>query len=111
MPNYEFTREVEDVVALVEATGEPVLLPENTIPPGALEQIQALVDGNDLETAMEVFLREITQMTEQELGVYRQSPLWKPRTPPCQDGQQGGGDRPLNTIRSRSGRPGHSEER
>jgi pimeloyl-ACP methyl ester carboxylesterase len=111
-PNYEFTREVEDVVALVEATNEPaylfghsfggllsleaalltdnvrwlilyepVLFPGNTIPPGALEQIQALVDGKDLETAMEVFLREIAQMTEPELEAYRQSPLWKPRIP------------------------------
>jgi pimeloyl-ACP methyl ester carboxylesterase len=111
-PDYDFVREVEDVVALVEATSEPaflfghsfggllsleaalltdnvrrlilyepVLLPGKTIPPGALERIQALVETNDLETAMEVFLREIAQMTEPELEVYRQSPLWKPRIP------------------------------
>jgi pimeloyl-ACP methyl ester carboxylesterase len=111
-PDYDFMREVEDVVALVEATGEPaflfghsfggllsleaVLLTDNVrwlilyepalppgapSPPGVLEHIQALVDDNDLETAMEVFLREIAQITEPELEVYRQSPLWEPRIP------------------------------
>lgn len=49
------------------------------VPPGVPDKIQALVDRGELETALEVFMREIVRMPEHELKVYRQLPMWKAR--------------------------------
>lgn len=51
------------------------------IPPGVPERMQALVDSGELEAVLEVLLREIVRMPEQELEAYRQLPMWKARIP------------------------------
>ena len=48
-------------------------------PPGAPDQMQALIDSGELEAALEVFFREVVRMPEQELEVYRQLPMWSGR--------------------------------
>lgn len=48
-------------------------------PPGIPDQIQALVDGGELEAGCELFFREVVRMPEQELEAYRQLPMWKAR--------------------------------
>jgi pimeloyl-ACP methyl ester carboxylesterase len=48
-------------------------------PPGALDQMQALIDSGELEAALEVFFREVVRMPEHELEVYRQLPMWSGR--------------------------------
>ena len=48
-------------------------------PPGIPDQIQALVDGGDLEAGLELFFREVVKMPEYELVAYRQLPVWKVR--------------------------------
>lgn len=52
-----------------------------SIPSGAPERIQALIDEGELESAMEFFLREVAQIPDHELDAYRRSPLWKARIP------------------------------
>lgn len=47
--------------------------------PGLPERIQALIDGDELEAALEVFFREEVKMPEHELIVYRSLPMWKER--------------------------------
>jgi pimeloyl-ACP methyl ester carboxylesterase len=48
-------------------------------PPGVPDQMQALVDGGELEAALELFFREVVRMPESELAVFRQLPMWKVR--------------------------------
>jgi pimeloyl-ACP methyl ester carboxylesterase len=48
-------------------------------PPGVPDQIQALVDRDELEPAVEVFFREVVKMPEHELVDFRQLPIWKDR--------------------------------
>lgn len=55
----------------------PTGLPQYS--PGIPDQIQALVDGGDLEAGCELFFREVVRMPEQELEAYRQLPVWKVR--------------------------------
>jgi pimeloyl-ACP methyl ester carboxylesterase len=50
-----------------------------TYAPDALARMQTLVDGGDLEGALELFFREIVGMPEPELAAYRQLPMWKSR--------------------------------
>lgn len=61
---------------------EPAIPPAGLIsPPGMDERLQALIDRNELEAAMELFLREVARLPEHELEFYRRSPLWEPRLP------------------------------
>jgi pimeloyl-ACP methyl ester carboxylesterase len=112
-PDYALRREVEDVVAIVQAVREPVrvlghsfggllsleaalltdqierlILYEPHVPdiipappPTLLTQIQANIDRGELESAMELFLREVASIPDHELEFYRQMPLWKARVP------------------------------
>jgi pimeloyl-ACP methyl ester carboxylesterase len=48
-------------------------------PPGLPDRIQALVDRGELETALEMFFREIVRMPEPELKSYRSLPMWPAR--------------------------------
>lgn len=112
-PDYDFSREVEDIAAVIEAIGAPVILfghsfgalcsleaallsdqvsrlilyepPVPTgipsIPSGVPERIQALCDQDELEAALELFLREGAKMPEQEVASYRQSPMWHATLP------------------------------
>lgn len=48
-------------------------------PPGIPGKMQALIDRNQLESALELFMREVVRMPEKELEKYRQLPTWKVR--------------------------------
>jgi pimeloyl-ACP methyl ester carboxylesterase len=112
-PVYSLEREVEDIVAVIEAIGGPVALLGHSYgalcsleaalltdridrlilyepglttgiplyPPGVPERMQALLDRDEFEAAMEMLFREVVRMPEHELAEYRQSPLWATRLP------------------------------
>lgn len=112
-PEYDLWREAADVVALVEAMGEPaavlghsygglicleaalltdniaqLILYEPAVPaetphiaPEVIGRIKALVEGDELEKAMEVCLREVAEIPDHDMDIYRQSPLWAARIP------------------------------
>lgn len=74
--------------ALLTDRIERLILYEPAIPTGTQSipteipgRIQSLVDGNDLEGAMMLFLREVAEIPPEELEIYRQSPLWTERLP------------------------------
>ncbi len=48
-------------------------------PPGVPDQLQALIDDGRLETALEMFFREVVRMPDHELKAYRQLPVWQTR--------------------------------
>lgn len=48
-------------------------------PPGVPDRMQALIDSGELETALEVFMREVVRLPEHELEAYRRLPMWKVR--------------------------------
>lgn len=48
-------------------------------PPGLPDRMQALIDDDELEAALDVFMREVVRMPEHELENYRQLPMWKVR--------------------------------
>lgn len=48
-------------------------------PPGVPDRMQALIDKGELESALEVFMREVVRMPEHDLETYRQLPMWKVR--------------------------------
>jgi pimeloyl-ACP methyl ester carboxylesterase len=50
-------------------------------PPAVLAQIEVLVERDEFEAAMTLFCREVAQMSEDELALYRRSPLWTERLP------------------------------
>jgi pimeloyl-ACP methyl ester carboxylesterase len=63
-----------------------LILYEPAIPTGAImtqsdipERIQELIDQNEYEKAVVFFMKESAKMTEPELQLYRQTPLWEPR--------------------------------
>jgi pimeloyl-ACP methyl ester carboxylesterase len=112
-PDYDFMREVEDVVAVVETIGDSVTLfghsfgglccleaalktnkikclilyepmvPKEVqkIPSSIIDGIQSRIDKGELESAMELFLREVAKISDGDLDIYRKSPLWKARIP------------------------------
>lgn len=48
-------------------------------PPGVPDQIQALVDRDEFEAALELFFRDVVGMPKHELAAYRQLPVWNVR--------------------------------
>jgi pimeloyl-ACP methyl ester carboxylesterase len=61
---------------------EPAIsVADSVFPPDAPEEIKKRIDADDLESAMEYFLRNIAKMTEPELQMYRKMPLWNARIP------------------------------
>jgi pimeloyl-ACP methyl ester carboxylesterase len=60
---------------------QPSLSTACLIHPDVPNQIQTLLDRAELELAMELFLRQVANLTEQELAEYRQSWLWNLRIP------------------------------
>lgn len=48
-------------------------------PPGFPDRMQALIDQDQLEDALEMFFREIVKMPDHEFEKYRQLPMWKTR--------------------------------
>lgn len=48
-------------------------------PPGVPDRMQALIDSDALEAALEVFMREVVRMPQHEFEAYRQLPMWKVR--------------------------------
>jgi pimeloyl-ACP methyl ester carboxylesterase len=48
-------------------------------PPGILDRIQAQIDRDEYEAAVELFFREIVRMPEREFDAYRQLPVWPVR--------------------------------
>lgn len=48
-------------------------------PPGLPDRMQSLIDDGELESALEMFFREVVQMPDHELVQYRQLPVWKRR--------------------------------
>ncbi|MBK8904102.1 MAG: alpha/beta hydrolase [Anaerolineaceae bacterium] len=55
----------------------PTGLPQ--YPPGVPDRLQALVDSDRYEDALETFFREVVRMPEHELAAYRQLPVWPVR--------------------------------
>jgi pimeloyl-ACP methyl ester carboxylesterase len=112
-PDYDLSREAEDVAAVIAAIGQPVclfghsfgglcsleaalltdqvshlILYEPAVPTGTavtetavLAQIEALAEQDEFEAAMILFCREVAHMSEDELALYRRSPLWTERLP------------------------------
>lgn len=50
-----------------------------TYPPGVPGRMQALIARGELESALDVFMREVVRMPEHELEAYRRLPMWKGR--------------------------------
>lgn len=48
-------------------------------PPGAIERMQALIDRDETEAALELFMRQVVRMPDYELADYRQLPMWRVR--------------------------------
>lgn len=48
-------------------------------PPQLPDKMQVMIDSGDFEKTLELFVREVIRMPEQELAVYRQSPVWEAR--------------------------------
>lgn len=48
-------------------------------PPGVPDRMRALIDSDELEAALEVFMREVVRMPEHELEAYRRLPMWEGR--------------------------------
>lgn len=48
-------------------------------PPDVADRMQALVDGGELEAALEMMFREVVRMPDHELAAFRQSPMWPVR--------------------------------
>lgn len=48
-------------------------------PPDVPDRMQAMIDDNELEAALELFFREVVRMPEHELVEYRELPVWKKR--------------------------------
>ncbi len=110
-PEYNLSKEAEDIAAVVESIDEPVfllghshgaiasleaaLLTENikrlilyepplplgmpTHPPGVPDKMQALIDNNKNETALEVFFKEVVRMPDYEFEKYCKLPVYKKR--------------------------------
>jgi pimeloyl-ACP methyl ester carboxylesterase len=65
-----------------------LILYEPAVPTGTavtssavLAQIEALAARDEFEAAMTLFCREVAQMSEDEMALYRRSPLWTERLP------------------------------
>jgi pimeloyl-ACP methyl ester carboxylesterase len=59
---------------------EPKILEETTtVSEDVLEQIQALIDSGENEEAIVLFMRKVAKIAEDELEIYRSTPLWEPR--------------------------------
>jgi pimeloyl-ACP methyl ester carboxylesterase len=48
-------------------------------PKGVPDRMQALIDQDSLEKALELFMQEVVRMPDYELNAYRQLPMWKVR--------------------------------
>lgn len=48
-------------------------------PPGLPYRMQAMIDDGELESALELFFREVVRMPDHELVEYRELPVWKQR--------------------------------
>jgi len=48
-------------------------------PPGVPDRMQALIDNGELEKALELFMREVVSMPEDDFETYRHQPMWKIR--------------------------------
>lgn len=48
-------------------------------PPGFPDQMQVLIDDGELESALELFFREVVRMPEGEFEQYRRLPMWQTR--------------------------------
>jgi pimeloyl-ACP methyl ester carboxylesterase len=59
---------------------EPKILGEtSTVSEDVLEQIQVLIDRGENEDAILLFMRKVAKIAEDELEIYRSTPLWEPR--------------------------------
>jgi pimeloyl-ACP methyl ester carboxylesterase len=57
----------------------PIPIGRPIYPPGVPERMQSLIDGGELEAALEVFMREVVRMPQHELEAYRRLPMWEGR--------------------------------
>lgn len=57
----------------------PIPVDKPIYPPGVPEKMQVLIDANNLEPALEIFLKEVVRMPDEELEKYRQLPVYKKR--------------------------------
>lgn len=57
----------------------PIPVDKPISPPGVPEKMQVLIDANNLEPALEIFLKEVVRMPDEELEKYRQLPVYKKR--------------------------------
>jgi pimeloyl-ACP methyl ester carboxylesterase len=57
----------------------PIPLGGTLYPPGVPARMQALIDGGQLEAALDLMLREVVRMPDHDLATYRQSPMWNIR--------------------------------
>lgn len=110
-PEYHIMKEVEDIVAVVNAINEPVFLLGHSYgalvlleaalhcdkisrmilyepplptdiplyPAGSPEKLQALIDSNKNEAALEVMLKEVVKMPDYEFEKYSKLPAYKRR--------------------------------
>lgn len=57
----------------------PVPVEPGSLPTGAADRMQALVDRGENEAALEIFFREVVGMPDHEFEVYRALPMWPVR--------------------------------
>lgn len=59
---------------------EPYVSVDGTLyPPGVRDKIQALINSENREGALEVFFREILGMSDDQIAVWRKEPAWAAR--------------------------------
>ncbi len=57
----------------------PLPTDEPLYPPGVPERMQEAIELGELETALEIMIREVVNMPDEEFEMYRQLPMWKER--------------------------------
>jgi pimeloyl-ACP methyl ester carboxylesterase len=57
----------------------PIPVDKPIYPPGVPEKMQVLIDANNFESALEIFLKEVVRMPDEELEKYSQLPVYKKR--------------------------------
>jgi pimeloyl-ACP methyl ester carboxylesterase len=69
-----------NVRSLVLYEGWPPVMPEKLkFPAGVEERLDALVAAGEREAALETFMRDVVNVTEEDLGAMREQPTWPAR--------------------------------
>jgi hypothetical protein len=57
----------------------PLPSDEPLYPPGVPERIQESIERGELEAALEIMIREVVNMPDEEFEMYRRLPMWQER--------------------------------